>query len=87
MTEAGPRLPQGERVAAERLLGLHGTDPGARLGCGPDADPGQLARAAREHLAHWQQVAAHPASSPGTRTVARALVGTCERLLTTTAAR
>ena len=87
LTEADPRLPQGERVAAERLLGLHGTDPGARLGCGPDADPGQLARAAREHLAHWQQVAAHPASSPGTRTVARSLVGTCERLLTTTAAR
>lgn len=80
-----PGLPQAERLAAERLLGLHGTDPAARLGCSSDADPEQLVPAAREHLAHWQQVAAHPASSTGTRTVARFLVGTCERLLTAAA--
>ncbi|MGY1590816.1 ATP-binding protein [Geodermatophilus sp. SYSU D00708] len=84
LTAADAPLPPAERLAAVRLLGLLGTDPAARLGCGPDAEPGQLVRAAREHLAHWQQVAAHPASSTGTRTVARFLVGTCERLLTTT---
>jgi signal transduction histidine kinase len=77
-------LPGADRLAAMRLLGLLGTDPAARLGCDPDADTGQLVRAAREHLAHWQQVAVHPASSTATRTVARFLVGTCERLLTTT---
>ncbi|MGY1643845.1 ATP-binding protein [Geodermatophilus sp. SYSU D00703] len=86
LTADGAPLPPAERLAAVRLLGLHGTDPAARLGCGPDADPGQLVRAAREHLAHWQQVAAHPASSTEDRTVARYLVGTCERLLTTTGA-
>jgi hypothetical protein len=86
LTAPDAPLPAAERLAAVRLLGLLGTDPAARLGCGPDADPGQLVRAAREHLAHWQQVAVHPASSTGTRSVARFLVGTCERLLTTTGA-
>jgi signal transduction histidine kinase len=83
LTTEDPRLPAAERLAAERLLGLHGTEAPARLGCGPRADSGQLVRAAEEQLAHWQQVAAHPASSRATRTVARFLVGTCERLLTT----
>jgi signal transduction histidine kinase len=82
LTADDPRLPQVQRRAAERLLGLHGTDPAARLGCGSDAAPEQLVGAAREHLAHWQRVAAHPTSSTATRTVARFLVGTCEQLLT-----
>jgi hypothetical protein len=80
-----PRLPEADRRAAERLLGLHGTEPAARLGCDAGADAEQLQRAAAEHLARWQQVAAHPASSSATRAVARFLVGTCERLLTTVA--
>ncbi|MGY1679175.1 sensor histidine kinase [Geodermatophilus sp. SYSU D01176] len=74
-------VPDDHRRAAEVLLGADGVAAEARLGCDPSAGPGDLQRAAAEQLAHWQRVAAHPASPAASRRLAGALVQTCERLL------
>jgi signal transduction histidine kinase len=75
------RLAEPDREAAERLLGAHGVQPRARLGLTEDADDEAIRRAADERLAHWQRVAAHPASTAGVRDAAEVLVHTCEDLL------
>jgi signal transduction histidine kinase len=80
-------VPGDQRRAAEVLLGADGVEAWARLGCGPAAGPHDLARAAAEQLAHWQRVAAHPASPAAGRRLAAALVQTCERLLSESARR
>jgi signal transduction histidine kinase len=74
-------VPEDQCRAAEVLLGVDGGEVWARLGCGPTAGPDDLRRAAAEQLAHWQRVAAHPASPPASRRLAGALVQTCERML------
>ncbi|WP_198588450.1 sensor histidine kinase [Geodermatophilus chilensis] len=74
-------VPGDQRRAAEVLLGADGPEVWTRLGCGPAAGPDDLRRAAAEQLAHWQRVAAHPASPAASRRLAGALVQTCERLL------
>ena len=81
------RLPDADRAAAGRLLGLQGSDLPTRLGCGRSTDRGDLVRAAVQQLTHWQRVAAHPGSSSGTRSFARMMVRACERLVTATPAR
>ncbi|HEX2075681.1 MAG TPA: ATP-binding protein, partial [Geodermatophilus sp.] len=80
------RVPDDERLAAERLLGMVGMQAAARLGCSPDAGAAVLADTAREQLARWQRAAAHPASTAATRTLAHLMVRTCERLLADVAA-
>jgi signal transduction histidine kinase len=80
-------VPDEQRRAAEVLLGVDGVAAWARLGCDPAARPQDLARAAAEQLAHWQRVAAHPASPAAARRLAGALVQTCERLLATSTRR
>ncbi|GAA3108563.1 hypothetical protein GCM10010464_84310 [Pseudonocardia yunnanensis] len=74
-------LPDGERDAAERLLGATGAAPRARLGLPDDAVPQEVARVAGEQLARWQGLAAHPMSVKDARDVATVLVQTCEQLL------
>ncbi|MFW3172966.1 sensor histidine kinase [Geodermatophilus sp. CPCC 206100] len=75
------RVPDDQRRIAERLLGVDGVPAAARLGCGPDARPGELADAAATELARWQRAAAHPTSTAASRRLAEFLVRTCERLL------
>jgi signal transduction histidine kinase len=74
-------LPDGEREAAERLLGATGAASRARLGLPADAVPQEVARVAGEQLARWQRLAAHPMSVKDARDVAAVLVQTCEQLL------
>jgi hypothetical protein len=78
-------VPDAQRRSAQRLLGADGVHPWARLGCAPGAGPAELVQAAQEQLAAWQRTAVHPASSATTRRLAGALVGTCERLLSSAA--
>lgn len=80
-------VPEEQRRAAEILLGADGVQPWERLGCRPAAPPRDLTRAAAEQLAHWQRVAAHPATPADARRLAGALVRTCERLLWASAGR
>jgi signal transduction histidine kinase len=70
-------VPDDERGAAERLLGLHGTDLPARLGTGTE----ELADTALRQLGRWQQTAAHPTSTADGRRLALLMVQMCERLL------
>jgi hypothetical protein len=79
------RVPDDRRRAAERLLGVEGEPEWARLGCGPDAGPAELADAAAAELARWQRAAAHPTSTAASRHLADFLVRTCERLLSASA--
>ncbi|MGK5112755.1 sensor histidine kinase [Geodermatophilus sp. CPCC 205506] len=80
------RVPDDQRRAAERLLGVDGVPAWARLGRGPDALPAELADAAAADLARWQRAAAHPTSTAASRRLAEFLVRTCERLLSASAA-
>jgi signal transduction histidine kinase len=74
-------VPDGEREAAERLLGATGAAPRARLGLPADAGPKEVAQAAGEQLARWHGLAGHPMSVKDVRDVAAVLVQTCEQLL------
>uniref|UniRef100_UPI000CD106C9 histidine kinase n=1 Tax=Pseudonocardia dioxanivorans TaxID=240495 RepID=UPI000CD106C9 len=78
-------MPPAELLAAERLLGMNGTAPAARLDLDPDADDAAVAAAAADRLQYWQRAAAHPASPQSVRAVAAVLVRTCERLLAVSA--
>jgi len=80
------RVPDDQRRAAERLLGVDGVAAWARLGRGPDALPAELADAAAAELGRWQRAAAHPTSTAASRRLAEFLVRTCERLLSASAA-
>ena len=66
----------------ERLLGTSGTSAIARLGLPPDADDAQVAQAAHEALARWQQRAESPMTAPDLAGAYRVLVRTCEGILT-----
>jgi energy-coupling factor transporter ATP-binding protein EcfA2 len=74
-------VPDGEREAAERLLGATGAAPRARLGLPADVGPKEVAQAAGEQLARWHGLAGHPMSVKDVRDVAAVLVQTCEQLL------
>jgi signal transduction histidine kinase len=80
------RVPDDQRRAAERLLGVDGVPDWARLGCGPDAGPAELADAATAELARWRRAAAHPTSTAASRHLAEFLMRTCERLLSASGA-
>jgi hypothetical protein len=80
------RVPDDQRRAAERLLGVDGVPAWARLGRGPDAPPAELADVAAAELSRWQRAAAHPTSTAASRRLAEFLVRTCERLLSASAA-
>ncbi|BCY09760.1 sensor histidine kinase [Actinoplanes sp. L3-i22] len=72
-----------EVEAATRLLGDDGADPHSRLALAPDADPAQVAAAARRALAIWRARASHPGTAHGVRRIAATVVRTCEHLLLT----
>ena len=76
-------LPAAHRDAAERLLGGAGTSPTARLGLPPDADPDEVAAAAREQRARWQRLAARLPADRAAREAAEVLVAACEGLVST----
>ena len=76
-------LPAAHRDAAVRLLGGEGTSPTARLGLPPDADPDEVAAAAREQRARWQRLAAHLPADRAAREAAEVLVAACEGLVST----
>jgi hypothetical protein len=77
-------LPDGERRAAERLLGAAGTDARTRLGLAGSAGRPEVVAAAAEQLARWQRRAANPLAGVDLRRTADVLVQTSERLLTRT---
>jgi hypothetical protein len=74
-------LPAAHRDAAVRLLGGDGTSPTARLGLPADADPDDVAAAAREQRARWQRLAAHLPADRAAREAAEVLVAACEGLV------
>jgi signal transduction histidine kinase len=74
-------LPDSERRAVERLLGVEGTDPRTRLGLVPGATEQEVAQAAAEQLARWQRHAANPLAGVDVRKAADVLVHASERLL------
>jgi hypothetical protein len=73
-------LPDGERLAVERLLGAAGADPRTRLGLAPGATQQEIAQAAAEQLARWRRHAANPLAGVDLRKTADVLVQACERL-------
>ncbi|MHA6630527.1 ATP-binding protein [Pseudonocardia sichuanensis] len=75
------QLPDGERRAAERLLGVLGPETPTRLGLAPGSPAPDVRRAATEQLAQWQRHAVNPLAGSDARTAADVLVRTCERLL------
>jgi len=75
-------IPDHLRSEAERLLGAHGTDPSVRLSLPSGATDHDVARAAEEFLLRWRTRESHPASTRDVRTLAAALVRTCEQFLT-----
>lgn len=77
----GLMLTPQERADAERLLGVDGVDPLARLGLAAGAPQPDVVRAAQATLSRWQRRAEHPASARDVREAARVLVRTSEGLL------
>jgi hypothetical protein len=66
----------------ERLLGTSGTSAVARLGLAAGVDKSQVAQAAQESMARWQQRAESPMTAPDLAGAYRVLVRTCEGILT-----
>ena len=81
LREGKADLPDGERHAAERLLGAAGSDPRTRLGLDRDAGRAEIVAAAAEQLAGWQRRAANPLSGVELRRTADVLLQVCERML------
>lgn len=65
----------------ERLLGTTGTSAASRLGLPSNADTAQVAQAAQEAMARWQQRAESPMTAPDLASGYRVLVRTCEGIL------
>lgn len=70
----------------ERLLGTSGTSATARLGLATGAGDGEVAQAAQESMARWQQRAESPMTAPDLAGAYRVLVRTCEGMLSDLAA-
>jgi GTPase SAR1 family protein len=70
-----------ERDAMERLLGVAGTSPAARLGLAVDAGADDVRQALGDALGRWRRRAESPISSRAVADAARVLVRTCEGLL------
>ena len=73
-------LSDGDREAAEQLLGAMGTAPWIRLGLARSAGSPEVARTAAEQSARWQRLKSHPMSTKDARDVAASVVQTCEQL-------
>ncbi len=76
------QLDEAEGAELERLLGTRGASPAERLGLQPDADDAALREALLEALDRWQRRAEHPLSPRPVVDASRALVRTCEEMLT-----
>ncbi|MEN3302819.1 ATP-binding protein [Pseudonocardia sp.] len=81
-----PALSDEDRAAAEKLLGMAGDLPAARLGLpdGAGADDVRLAAAAQ--LSRWRLRASQPLATKDFRDAAAVLVRTCEHLVSATPA-
>ncbi len=66
---------------AERLLGVDGDEPTARLGLDPSASDDEVHEAAVAALRRWQRRAGSPVASPAVRRTAETVRRTCEGLL------
>jgi hypothetical protein len=77
----GLMLTPQERADAERVLGVDGVEPEARLGLPPGSPQSEVLRTAQATLSQWQRRAEHPASARDVREAARVLVRTSEGLL------
>ena len=67
--------------AAERLLGTVDSRPAARLGLPDSATAEEIRQALTRELAHWRELALHPAHTRSLRDAAEILTRTCESLL------
>lgn len=65
----------------ERLLGVEGADPSARLGIDGTPNADELRKEANEQLSRWQRRAENPMSSPDLQAASRVAVRTCEGML------
>jgi 50S ribosome-binding GTPase len=75
-------LKPADAAIAERLLGGSGPSAAARLGLAADADDAEVRAAATEQLMKWQKRAESPLAGPEVADAARALMRSCEALLT-----
>ncbi len=75
-------LPRAEHAEAERLLGGSGVAPAVRLGLPAESDAAQLQQAALETLGRWQRQAENPLFSRVAAEACRAVVRSCEGMLT-----
>lgn len=73
-----PGLTPEETRAAERILGVAGASPEARLGLDPDAAPGQLREVVLAEITRWRARAEGPAVSRDLSEACRVLERTCE---------
>jgi signal transduction histidine kinase len=69
------------RDSAARLLGESGPEPHQRVGLDSTAAAAEVTAAAIQALTSWRRRASHPASPPTVRTVAAAVIQSCERML------
>ncbi|PXY31288.1 hypothetical protein [Prauserella muralis] len=74
------RLPDELREEAIRLIGGHGSDPGARLGVG--ASGPEVADAAAGAVRLWREYAENPVLGAAERRAASVVIRSCEGLLT-----
>lgn len=65
----------------ERLIGVEGTDPHARLGLPIDADDDLVSTAAGEALQRWQRRAENPMTSHELAVASRVVIRSCEEIL------
>jgi hypothetical protein len=75
---------QEELADLERLVGVDGASPQARLGLDLGAGPDEVRTALAEQLARWQRRAENPLSGADLQDACRVAIRTCEGLLTTT---
>jgi signal transduction histidine kinase len=80
-------LADGERRAAQLLLGAAGAEARTRLGLAADAGARQVRRAAAAERSRWQRRALRPGSASAERSLMGVLVQACERILAGSGAR
>jgi hypothetical protein len=76
-----PALSDEDRASAERLLGMAGDLPAARLGLPDGAGAEDVRLAAAAQLSRWRLRASQPLATKDFRDAAAVLVRTCEHLL------
>lgn len=65
----------------ERLIGVEGTEPRARLGLPAETDSAAVRNAANEALQRWQRRAENPMTNHELAVASRVVIRSCEEIL------